>query len=211
MKPQVRHEARRSKDNADIDARHFYAKADATPAPDPEPPNVSIHDLGVFGNMSKALKQLELWHQQTGHLAPRTLRATQKCVDGMPPSPDASPTFNCKFCDMAKQRKLNRGPAMSSENFKPGTAHHMDFGFIRGPDNLPDMVANGTAKGKRVIEGRRGENCYLLIIDAATRQLWLFPLKNKNPPTTLIDAFLKKNGIGRKKAKITTSPDGMLA
>jgi hypothetical protein len=36
-------------------------------------------------------------------------------------------------------------------------------------------------------------------------------LKNKNPPTTLIDTFLKKNRIGRKKAKITTSPDGMLA
>jgi hypothetical protein len=200
-----------STDSTDIDARHFYAKEDTTPEPDPEPPDISIRNLGVFGNMSKALKQLELWHQRTGHLAPRTLRATQKCVDGMPPLPDASPIFNCKFCDMAKQRKSNRGPAISSENFKPGTAYHMDFGFIRGPDNLPDMVANGTTKGKHVIEGRRGENCYLLIIDAATRQLWTFPLKNKNPPTTLIDTFLKKNGIGRKKAKITTSPDGMLA
>jgi hypothetical protein len=39
----------------------------------------------------------------------------------------------------------------------------------------------------------------------------MFPLMNKNPPTTLIDSFLKKNGIGRNKLKITTHPDGMLA
>ena len=73
------------------------------------------------------------------------------------------------------------------------------------------MIANGAAKGKHAIEGRRGETCYLLIIDAATRQLWTFPLKNKSPPTSLIDSFLKKNGIGRKRFKITTSPEGMLA
>jgi hypothetical protein len=195
----------------DIDAQQFYASEDTTPTPDSEPPNVSIRTLGVFGNMSKALKQLELWHQRTGHLAPRTLRKTQQCVDGMPPLPDATPIFNCKFCDMAKQRKSDRGSPISSENYKPGVAYHMDLGFIRGPDNLPDMVSTGATKGKHITQGRRGETCYLLIIDAASRQLWSFPLKNKNPPTTLIDSFLKKNGIGRKKAMITTSPDGMLA
>ena len=192
-------------DDNDVDAKQFYAIDDNAS------PNISIRTAGVFSNMSKALKQLELWHQRTGHLAPRTMRHTQKCVDGMPPLPDASPIFSCKFCDMAKQRKANRGLPISSENYKPGTAYHMDLGFIRGPDNLPDMISNGATKGKHVIEGRRGETCYLLIIDAATRQLWTFPLKNKNPPTSLIDSFLKKNGIGHKRAKITTSPDGMLA
>jgi hypothetical protein len=129
---------------------------------------------------------------------------------GMPPLPDATPIFQCKFCDMANQRKSNRGTPISSENYKPGTAYHMDLGFIRGPENLPDMVATGATKGKHVLEGRRGETCYLLIIDAASRQLWTFPLMTKNPPTTLIDSFLKKNGISRRKMKITTNPDGML-
>jgi hypothetical protein len=87
----------------------------------------------------------------------------------------------------------------------------MDLGFIRGRDNLPDMVANGAAKSKHITEGRRGETCYLLIADVATRHIWTFPLKNKNPPTTLIDSFLQKNGTSRKRNKITTSPDGMLA
>jgi hypothetical protein len=87
----------------------------------------------------------------------------------------------------------------------------MDLGFIRGQDNLPDMVATGAQKGKHILKGRRGETCYLLIIDAAPRQLWTFPLMTKNPPITLIDSFLKKNGVCRRKMKITTNPDGTLA
>jgi hypothetical protein len=74
------------------------------------------------------------------------------------------------------------------------------------------MVAHRATKGKHAIEGRRGESCYLLIIDAVARHTWTFPLKNKSPPTTLIDSFLQKNGIARKKgAKITTNPEGLLA
>ena len=44
----------------------------------------------------------------------------------------------------------------------------MDLGFMRGLENLPDMIANGAAKGKHAIEGQQGEICYLLIIDAVT-------------------------------------------
>jgi hypothetical protein len=72
------------------------------------------------------------------------------------------------------------------------------------------MVANGATRGKHVTEGRGGETGYLLIIDTATRQIWTFPLKSKTLLTTLIDRFLQKNGIGRKRMKITTTPDGML-
>ena len=111
--------AQESGTSTDIDARQFYAVDDT---PSEAPPNVCIRTAGVFSNMSKALKQLELWHQRTGHLAPRTMRHTQKCVHGMPPLPDATPIFNCKFCDMAKQRKSDRGKPISSENYKPGTA-----------------------------------------------------------------------------------------
>ena len=117
-----------------IDAQQFY-QTQPTRRTDIDSHNIAVQTMGVFGgNMSKALKQLELWQPRTGHLAPRTLRRTQQCVDGMPPIPDASPLFHCKFCDMAKQRKSNRGSPISSENFKPGTAYHMDMGFIRGPE-----------------------------------------------------------------------------
>jgi hypothetical protein len=195
----------------DVDGEQFY-QAQPTSTTDVSTNDISVQNMGVFGdNMSKALKQLEPWHQGTGHLAPQTLRRTQQCVNGMPPSPDALPLFQCKFCDMAKQCKSNRGPRISSENFKPGTACHMDVGFIRGPDNLPDMIADGATLGNHVMQGRRGEECYLLIIDAASREMWTFPFKNKNLPIALIDSFLQKNGTGGKKNLITTSPDGMLA
>lgn len=87
----------------------------------------------------------------------------------------------------------------------------MDLGFIRGPDsNLPNIITNGAAKGKHVIQGRQGKTCYLLIIDAAIRQLWrTFLLKNKNSPESLIDSFFRKNDIGGKRVKITTSPNGI--
>lgn len=108
-----------------------------------------------------------------------------------------------------------RSSQMSSENFKQGTAHHVDLGFIHGPDNLTDMllVTDGaTNKGKHVIEGRRrGKECYLLIVHAASREAWTFPLKNKNPPTSLIDSFLQKNGTAGSRNKITTHPDSVLA
>ena len=97
--------------DSDVGAKQFYAMHKNTA------PTISIRTAGFFTNMSKALKQLELLHQRIGHLAPRTVRHTQKCVDGMPPLPDASPIFSCMFCDMAKQRKSNHGLPISSENY----------------------------------------------------------------------------------------------
>ena len=45
----------------------------------------------------------------------------------------------------------------------------MDLRYIRGPDNLPEMIQKGRVNGKHIIEGQRGETYYLLIIDSATR------------------------------------------
>ena len=116
-------------------------------------------------HLSKALKQVELWHQWTGQLAPCTLHHPQNYFDGMPPLPDATPISNCKFRDMAKQRKLNCGPPVSSKTHNPGMAYqHMDLGFIHRPDSLPVMLANraGRYRSKHVIIGQRGHTCYLL-------------------------------------------------
>ena len=183
----------------DIDARQFYAVND--PAPSEAPPVISIRTAGVFSNMSKALKQLELWHQGTGHLAPCIMRRTQKCVHGMP-------SLVLRYGEAAQ---VGPRQPIFSENYKPGTAYHMDLGFIRGPENLPDMIANGAAKGKHATEGRRGETCCLSPHHRCCHSTTLdIPVENKSPPTSLIDSFLKKNGIGRKRFKITTSPEGML-
>jgi hypothetical protein len=129
----------------------------------------------------------------------------------MPPPPDAT-LFQCKFCGRAKQQhESNLGSPMSSENFKAGTACHVDLGLICGPNNLTNKATDGATTGECVIEGRRGKEGCLLIANAASREAWTFLLKNKNPPKSLINSFLQKNGAAGSRKKITTHPDGMLA
>jgi hypothetical protein len=47
----------------------------------------------------------------------------------------------------------------------------MDLGFRRGPKNLQEVL-QGT-----VLKSHDGFSSYLLIIDAATRYIWVFLLK----------------------------------
>ena len=95
------------------------------------------------------------------------------------------------------------------DNFIPGTAYHMDLGFIRGPSNLdkennPDSATKITAQ-----QSHDGYTAYLLIIDAATRYIFCFLLKTRHPPIQIIDQFLTKHRRA-KQSLITTNPDGLL-
>jgi hypothetical protein len=63
------------KPDDDIDAEQFY-QTHPTRTTELTKNEISVQNMGVFGgNMSKALKQLELWHQRTGHLAPEPFDA----------------------------------------------------------------------------------------------------------------------------------------
>ena len=46
--------------------------------------------------LSTALKQLELWNQQMGHPSLRTLRHTQRVIEGIPHLPDVEAIFSCR-------------------------------------------------------------------------------------------------------------------
>jgi hypothetical protein len=114
-------------------------------------------------------------HCPPSHVKPSIV---DKILDGVQFNRERE-TSSTAICDEDDRTHKDYGQAEKIEpwtsyvlgKLQPGAACHMDFGFIHGPDDLPDMVANGTAKGKHVFEGRHGKNCYLLIIDAATRQL----------------------------------------
>ena len=59
---------------------------------------------------------------------------------------------------------------------------------------------------------REGYIGLLTIINVATRYLWMFPIKNKEPPIKLINRFLQKRSIAKMKNKsVTTLPKGYLA
>jgi hypothetical protein len=158
--------------------------------------------------LSKGLQHLELWHQQLGHEAPRNLKHTQQVVYGIPNLSDAYPLFCCPFCDKAKLRKNHGGKKSTKEAFVPGTAFHMDLGFIQGPNNLKEVLQEGAVPKDTVLKSHDGFSSYLLIIDAATCYIWVFLLKSKDPPITIIGQFLTKHGMARQ-GTITTTPDGL--
>jgi transposase InsO family protein len=85
----------------------------------------------------------------------------------------------------------------------------MDLGFIRGPSQQ-DTLNNKTTIKTTLQQSHHGYTAYLLIIDAATRYVFCFPLKNRHPPIQIIDQFLSKFGKAKKPSIITTNPDGLL-
>jgi transposase InsO family protein len=170
-----------------------------------------LHQLAAPTHFSTAMKNLELWHQRMGHPSNRTLRRTQRVIDGIPRLPDAEAIFSCPFCDKAKLRKHHgKGPS-TRETFLPGTSFHMDIGFIRGPKNLKEVINNGATPKETIIASHDGYTCYLLIIDSATRYVWTFLLKERSPPISLLKQFLTKHGYPKQANTITTSPTGLLA
>jgi hypothetical protein len=137
------------------------------------------------------------------------LKCTQQAVDSIPNLPDAHPLFCCPFCDKAKLHKNHGGKKSTKEAFVPGTAFHIDLGFIRGPKNLQEVLQDGAVPKDTVLKSHDGFSSYLLIIDAATRYIWVFLLKSKDPPIAIIDQFLTKHGTARRGTN-TTTPDGLL-
>ncbi len=70
----------------------------------------------------------------------------------------------------------------------PGERFHMDMGFVRGTKySIKD--ADGS-----MITSLDGYNSYLLIIDRATRYIWIFLTKNKTPQVKVIKNFLQIHG-----------------
>ena len=67
----------------------------------------------------------------------------------------------------------------------PGQNFNMDFGFVRGSEFK--QVKDGI-----MITSIDGYNCYLIIIDRATRYTWIFLESFKDSPLTSIKLILSK-------------------
>ena len=90
--------------------------------------------------------------------------------------------------------------------------YHLNLAFVSGPSNLREMIEKGAKQKDTITVSREGYIVFLTIIDVATRYLWVFPIKNKDPPIKLVNTFLTKRGIKKIKDKmITTSRNGYLA
>jgi hypothetical protein len=112
---------------------------------------------------------------------------------------------------MAKLTKKSGNPTSTRDTFLPGTAFHMDLGFIRGPKIAKDGTGRPTPTRTQTAQlSHDGYSAYLLIIDAASRYVFCFPLKSRSPPITLIDRFLNQHGRAKQRLTISTTPDGLL-
>jgi len=164
----------------------------------------------------RQMLDFELWHQRLGHAGKDKILLTKGCTTGMPdiklPSTHSG-LFKCPACEKAKMHKAPRGPSEPDAHLKPGQKFQMDYGFFRGPQNLPDVVDRTAHPEGRVLVSRQGYTCYLLVICAKTRYVWIFLCKTRHPPIELVDKFLRIHGRhdGTDHCTIRTDGDGALA
>ena len=82
----------------------------------------------------------------------------------------------------------------------------MDFGFMRASTSDYKRPNKHTT---RVVTSYNGYSSHLIIVDSASRRVWAFLTKTKEPPLDILSAFMKKFGIGN--GVIRTDQGGELA
>jgi hypothetical protein len=123
----------------------------------------------------------------------------------MPPTFDYRPFCFIYFKEQAYIRKqpanktATRLPTCASEFF-------MDFGFMRASASNYKRPNKAT---DHIILSYDGFCAYLAIVDGASRRLWCFLMKSKEPPIHILCAFMKKFGQG--DGCIRTNQGGELA
>ncbi len=64
---------------------------------------------------------------------------------------------------------------------------HMDFGFMRVSANDYMQLSKTT---DCVVQSYDGYSSYLIIVDAATRFIWVFLTTSKEPPLDIVNTFM---------------------
>jgi hypothetical protein len=82
----------------------------------------------------------------------------------------------------------------------------MDFGFIQ---SSTDDYKHPNKQTDRVVLSYDGHSAYLLIVDSASRRVWCFLTKSKEPPLAILRAFMLKYSTGN--SLIRTDQGGELA
>jgi hypothetical protein len=126
-------------------------------------------------------------------------------VIGTPPVFEYHPFRSIDFIEQAyirkkaAQRTAERIPHCGAELF-------MDFGFLRAST---DDYTRPNKDTDQIVFSYDGHCAYLLIEDSASRRVWAFLTKSKEPPITILNAFMSKFGTG--SGIIRTDQGGKLA
>ena len=199
------------------------------------------HDISTQSkNRTKAIinrltkiAEHELWHQRLIHPGKTIMEDIHNHVKGVPKL-KGNQFYKCVSCmlsKMSKNTKCNHQDffdcdvikleiphpnssdpvksttdinATHSKDIKRGDEIHIDFGFMRGEFSEKDP--NG-----RIITSVDGYNSYAIIVDRATRWIWILLTKSKHPPIEFTEKILKSFKPTTYQRRIRTDQGGELA
>lgn len=144
----------------------------------------------------------ELWSARLGYSGNWQLREIPKHTSGSPAKFYPHPL---RFVDHKEQARIRKKAAGCNPEHAPlpGQRFGMDFGFIRA--SASDYSSPDATKDW-VVESFDGYVAYLIIVDDATKYVWIFLRKSKTPPTDLVSHFLQM--YGRKSGGVIRCDQG---
>ena len=141
-----------------------------------------------------------------GHTGNHNMERLSNMVGGVLKLFPKNPLYKLSYCLTGKTSKYKSGYTPSLRNINTlGLTCQMDFGCVRGSDYAHRDSDN------RLITSINGYNSYLLIMDSATRNHWIFLTKSKDPPNDMLDKILSTNGISNVICTIHTKQCGELS
>ena len=169
-------------------------------------PNTNRHPSRFTPTSKSKQVESEVWLLRFGSPGVHQLDALPVNVTGIPSVFEYHPFRFIDFKEQARIRKqtAQRSAVRTNECKK---RFYMDFGFMRALAADYSRSHKGT---DRVVRSYDGYSSYLLIIDEASRYVWVFLTASKNPPLDIVTEFLHQHGH-EDGGSIRTDQGGELA
>jgi hypothetical protein len=113
------------------------------------------------------------------------------------------------FIDWREEAGIQKQAAQHSaeQTTEAQRRYYMDFGFMRASTSHYNRPG---ATSKQVVHFWDGYLSYLLIVDKATRYIWVFLTKSKTPPLDILNKFFTRFGHAHS-GSVRTDQGGKLA
>ena len=152
------------------------------------------------------MTESEVWMLRLGSPGEQQLDLLPGNVTGIPPAFQYHPF---RFIDWKEEARIQKQAAQRSaeRTIECKRRFYMDFGFMRASTS---NFSRPNKKDDRVVLSYDGFSSYLLIVDEASRFVWVFLTNTKEPPLDILDTFLSRFGHERG-GSIRTDQGGELA
>ena len=159
----------------------------AAPTTPPAPPRRSKRYIPVTRD---SMTDSEVWMLRLGSPGEQQLDLLPGNVTGIPNGFHYHPF---RFIDWKEEARIQKQAAQRSAERTTNCKRrfYMDFGFMRASTS---NFSKPNKKDDRVVLSYDGFSSYLLIVDEASRFVWVFLTSTKEPPMDIVDAFLSRFG-----------------